>query len=188
MDAVIDYDEAAGFLKNPLSLEPHPNFTNICALQKHIVQALAQLSCPQSATHGWLGLTMDPATYLLLEGVAFIIPPDPGPTAIFPNGAAVAQTVIKTNQAIFDRDKNYYLSYKNIMRACFCMLDANVSEQFKVLNNPTLMGWNLTMSIIDILSQLQVLYGKPNMMMLYTNDTLFRSPMTASNSPKMLFY
>jgi hypothetical protein len=50
MDAVINYDKAAGFLKNPPSLEPHPNFTNICALQKHIVQALAQLSCPQSAT------------------------------------------------------------------------------------------------------------------------------------------
>jgi hypothetical protein len=68
------------------------------------------------------------------------------------------------------------------------MLDANVSDQFKVSNNPTLTGWNSTMSITDILSQLQVLYGKPNMMMLYTNDTFCRSPMTASDSPKMLFY
>jgi hypothetical protein len=52
MGAVIDYDEAAGFLKNPPSLELRPNFTNICALQKHIMQALAQLSCPQSNIHG----------------------------------------------------------------------------------------------------------------------------------------
>jgi hypothetical protein len=52
MDAVIDYDEAAGFLKNPPWLEPRPNFTNIHALLKHIVQALTQLSCPQSATGG----------------------------------------------------------------------------------------------------------------------------------------
>ncbi len=44
------------------------------------------------------------------------------------------------------------------------------------------------MSTIDILGQLQVLYGKPNMMMLYTNDILIRSPMTAGNLPKMLFY
>jgi hypothetical protein len=29
MDAVNDYDEAAGFLKNPPSLEHCPNFTNI---------------------------------------------------------------------------------------------------------------------------------------------------------------
>jgi hypothetical protein len=115
-------------------------------------------------------------------------PPNPSATAIFPNGAAVVQTVIKTTQATFDCDKNYYLSYKNIMQACFRMLNANVLAQFKVLNNPTLTGWNSTMSIIDILGQLQVLYDKPNMMMLYTNNTLFRSPMTASNLPDMLFY
>ncbi len=74
------------------------------------------------------------------------------------------------------------------MQACFRMLDANVLDQFKVLNNPTLTGWNSTMSNIDILYQLQVLYGKPNMMTLYTNNTLFRSPMIAGHSPKMLFY
>jgi hypothetical protein len=44
------------------------------------------------------------------------------------------------------------------------------------------------MSIINILGQLQVSYGKPNMMMLYTNNTLFRSPLTAGNLPEMLFY
>jgi hypothetical protein len=48
MDTVIDYDEAAGFLKNPPSLEPRPNFIYIRALQKHIMQGLVQLSCPQS--------------------------------------------------------------------------------------------------------------------------------------------
>jgi hypothetical protein len=188
MDGIINYDEATGFLKNSPSLEPRQNFTNIRSLQKHIVQALAQLSCPQSAIHGWLGLAMDPATYLHLEGMAFTIPPDPGLMAIFPGGAGIARTAMKTIQAMFDRDKNYYLSYKNITRACFCMLDANVSDRFKVSNNPTLMGWNSTMSIIDILDQLQVSYGKPNMMTLYTNKTLFHSPMTAGDSPKMLFY
>jgi hypothetical protein len=131
---------------------------------------------------------MDPATYLLLEGEAFTIPPNPGPMAIFPGGAGVARTAMKMIQATFNRDKNYYLSYKNITRVCFHMLDANILDQFKVLNNPTLMGWNSTMSIINILGQLQVLYGKPNMMMLYTNDTLFRSPLTAGNLPEMLFY
>ncbi len=68
------------------------------------------------------------------------------------------------------------------------MLDANVSAQFKVSNNATLTGWNSTMSIIDILPQMQGLYGKPNMMTLYANDTLFCSPMTPGNSPEMLFY
>jgi hypothetical protein len=188
MDAIIEYDEAAGFLKNPPSLEPRPNFTNIRALQKHIVQGLAQLSCPQSAIHGWSGLAMDPAAYSLLEGTAFVIPPDPGPTPVFPGGVAVARTIMKTTEATFVRDKNYFLSYKNITRACFRMLDANVLAQFKVSNNAALTGWNTTMSIIDILDQLQNSYGKSNMMTLFTNDALFRSPMTTGDSPEMLFY
>ncbi len=131
---------------------------------------------------------MDPATYILLERVAFVVPPNPGPTVIFPEGAAIARTVMKTTQATFDRDKNYFLSYKNISRACFRMLDANVLAQFKVSNSAALTGWKSTMSIIDILAQLQGLYGKPNMMTLYENNTLFRSQMTPGNSPEMLFY
>jgi hypothetical protein len=188
MDAVIEYDKAAGFLKNPPSLEPCPNFTNIRALQKHIVQGLAQLSCPQSAINRWSGLAMDPAAYNLLEGTAFVISPDPGPTPVFPGGVAVARTVMKMTEATFVHDKNYFLSYKNITRACFRMLDANVSAQSKVSNNATLMGWNSTMSIINILDQLQISYGKPNMMTLFTNNTLFRSLMTPGDSPEMLFY
>jgi hypothetical protein len=106
----------------------------------------------------------------------------------FPGGAAVARSVMKTTQATFDRAKNYFLSYKNISRACFRMLNANVSAQFKVSNSPILTGWNSTMTIIDILSQLQGSYGKPNMMTLHTNNTLFRSLMTQCDSPEMLFY
>jgi hypothetical protein len=186
MDTVIDYDEVAGFFKNPPSLEPCPNFDNICALQKHMVKALLQLSCPQSAIHGWSGLAMDPAIYFLLEGVAFTIPADPGPTANFPKWSV--PTAIKMIEATFDCEKNYFLSYKNITRACFRMLDGNVLAQFKVSNNAALTGWNSTMSIINILSQLQDSYGMPNVMTLFTNDTLFHSPMTAGNLPKMLFY
>ncbi len=89
---------------------------------------------------------------------------------------------------MFDRAKNYFLSYKNIPRACFRMLDANVLVQFKVSNNTALTGWTSTMSIIDILAQLQGLYSKPNMMTLYSNNTLFHIPMTPGNSPEMLFY
>jgi hypothetical protein len=44
------------------------------------------------------------------------------------------------------------------------------------------------MTIMDILSQLQGSYGKPNMMTLHTNNMLFRSPMTPGDSPEMLFY
>jgi hypothetical protein len=87
IDAIIDYDEAACFLKNPPLLEPRSDFANICALQKHVSKALSQLFCPQSTIHGWSGLAIDPATYLLLEGMAFVIPIDPGAMAVYPQWA-----------------------------------------------------------------------------------------------------
>ena len=117
----MEYDKAEVFLKNPPSVEPRPNFINLRALQKHIVQALAQLACPQSAIHGWSGLAMDPAAYALLEGMAFTIPVDPGPTPVLPGGPAVARSAMKMIPLRFERDKNYFLSYKNISRSCFHM-------------------------------------------------------------------
>ena len=110
--------------------------------------------CPQSAIHGWAGLAMDPATYLLLGGIVFAAIKNPGPTAIYPQWAAPT------------RNNNYFLSHKNIERACFRIFDANIGAQYKVSNNPTLTGWNSTMSIFDILTQLQDSYGKPTMMTL----------------------
>jgi hypothetical protein len=186
MDTVIDYDEAAGFLKNPPSLEPCPNFTNIQALRKHGIKALSQLFCPQSAIHGWSGLAIDPGMYLLVEGTPFAVPVDPGAVAIYPQWAA--PTTIKMIDATFLCNKNYFLSYKNIPRACLCMFDANIATQFKVSNTLMLIGWNSMITIIEILDQIQDSFGKPNMMTLFNNNTLFWSPLTPGNSPEMLFY
>jgi hypothetical protein len=186
MDAIINFEEVADFLKNPPSLEPHPNFAKIRALRKHIVTALAQLQCPQDAVHCWSGLAVDPAAYQLLTGNVFLIPIDPGPTAVYPAWAAPNQA--RTIDARFLCTKNYYISYGNIHRACFRKLNANVLAQFKVSNNPSLTGWNAMMSVLAILNQLQDTYGKLNMMTIFTNKSLFWSPMGPSDSPEVLFY
>jgi hypothetical protein len=68
------------------------------------------------------------------------------------------------------------------------MFDANIGAQYKVSNNPTLTGWNSTMSILNILTQLQDSYGKPAMMTLYQNNVTFQAAMAPTNSPEMLFY
>ncbi len=88
----------------------------------------------------------------------------------------------------FTRDKNYYLSFLNINRACFKMLDETVSNQFKVLNTPNLTSWNSTMTICVILEQLEASAGKPDTMTLFRNDNLFQSPFLATEAPEMLFY
>jgi hypothetical protein len=68
------------------------------------------------------------------------------------------------------------------------MLDTNVADQFKVSNIPSLIGWNASMSIIDILNQLEGTYGKPDTMTLLQNNTHFRSAFNPMDAPESLFY
>ena len=186
MDQLITVEEVAEHLKNPPSLDPRPDFLKIRALQKHIIKALKKLICPQSQIHGWTGLAMDPALYTLLEPNAFIIPITPGNIPIYP--AFASPSMIKTIDNIFDRDRNYFLSYVNINRACFTMLNDTISDRYKVSNTPNLTGWNSTMSIRDIIVQLMTNYGAPDPMVMYNNDKLFRSPFSATEAPEMLFH
>ena len=68
------------------------------------------------------------------------------------------------------------------------MLDVKVADQFKVSNVPALIGWNASMSIINILDQLNGTYRKPDTIMLLQNDTLFWSAFNPTDAPKSLFY
>ncbi len=186
MDKIVSFDEVVVFLHNPPTVAPHLDFTKLRALCQHIVKAMKQLECPQSFIHGWSGLTMAPNVYALLKPTPFVIPTDPGAAPVYTLFAPPA--TMKMVNAAFEQDKNYFLSYKNINRACFHMLDNLVPNQFKVLKNPMLTGWNVSMSIQDILYQMETLYGKPSSGMLFASNTLFKSPVHASEAPELLFY
>ena len=173
MDAIITLEGVMGFLKNPPLLAPRPDFNRLRALRKHIVNALRQLTCPQSAIHGWSGLAITPAMYLLLKLLPFAEPVDPGSTVVHTQFSPPA--TIKMIDAAFTRDKNYYLTFKNISRACFKMLDDSISNQFKVSNTPYLTGWNSTMMILVILDQLKASYGKPDRMTLLATTLCFEA-------------
>jgi hypothetical protein len=110
----------------------------------------------------------------------------PGNVAAYPQCALPAQ--IKTADAILTRAQNEWKSYKNIQYACFCMLDKNVANQFKVSNVPPLTGWNTSMSIRAMLDQLEGTYGKPDTISLFVNDTLFCSLFNSVDAPEALFY
>jgi hypothetical protein len=124
----------------------------------------------------------------LIEPVAFTVPVNPGPMPVYQNFAPPA--MMKMVDYAFERNKNYFLSYSNINQACFCMLNDSVLIQFKVLNIANLTGWNASMSIQEILTQLKTSYSKPTPMALHNNDLLFQSPMstyfTGSSSARRL--
>jgi hypothetical protein len=129
---------------------------------------------------------MDPGLCALIKPVPFTVPVNPGATPVYQPFAPLV--MMKMVDYVFERKKNYFLSYSYINRACFRMLDESVPNQFKVSNIPSLMGWNASMSIQEILTQLKTLYGKPTSMALHNNDLLFRSPMSTTDVPEMLFH
>jgi hypothetical protein len=186
MNQLITYKEAEGFLKNPPSLAPRPDFTKICTLCKHITQALKQLDCPQSLIHRWAGLPMDPAMYLLVKLTPFAAPSDPGDVPIYPQFATTQ--VIKTLDQLWEKKRNYYLLYIKISRACLCIIDKNINNHFKVSKHPNLSGWNPRMSPQLILAQLELSYGKPGDQLMQNNDKLFWADFLPNNALELLFH
>jgi hypothetical protein len=186
MDHAITFDEVTEFIKNPPKLSPHPDFVKISALQKYMVRALKQLKCPQSVIHGWSGFILAPMVNALLKPNPFHAPTDPGPVVVYMRLAA--PSMIKMADAIFTREQNEWNLFRNIQSACLRMLDELVSNQFKVSNVPDLTGWNTSISIMDMLDQLETTYGKPDAMTLFANDTLFWSAFSPINVPEALFH
>ena len=121
-----------------------------------------------------------------LEPTLFSVPTDPGAAPVYT--PFMMPAAIKMIDATLEHEKNYFKSFKNVYRACFCMLDGLVPNQFKVSNSPAILGWNTTISIKYILTQMESSNGKPSATMLYVNDTLFKSPIGANNAPEILFY
>jgi hypothetical protein len=77
--------------------------------------------------------------------------------------------------------------FVNIISVCFCMLNNNIADQFKVSNTPNMTGWNSWISIHSIIKHLKTLYRKIDTMSLFHNDALFCSPFPATKGPEMLF-
>lgn len=187
MNRVISFEEIHGALKNPPSLNPRPDFPKIRALREFIYNVLKHVSCPQSLIHGWAGLAMDPQMYALIEPNPFVMPPDPGDLPNYGGMQFPSTVALKTADRMFDMATNYFTSYLNINRALFRMLDDSIDNNFKVSNDPNLKGWNPTMSVQMILTQLETAYGKPTGTTIWENDKLFRSAFGAHEVPEALF-
>jgi len=162
MDILIGFDEVAEVLANPPTLAPRPNFTNLRALRRHMQCALQRLSCPKSNILGWSGLVMARPMYLLLSVQPFILPMNPGPQAVyyppqqpimnaagdapaldangnveFPPLPALTRATQSSTYESFNRVRNCWLSYQNIKRACYNMLDDKSTMHSRYRTTPT---------------------------------------------------
>ena len=106
------------------------------------------MDCPQSLVYGWTSVAIDPVMCALIEPVPFTVPKDLGATPMYAPGF-INPTQIRTTEQVWDNTRNYFLSYSNIHKACFRLLDELVRLEYKVSNIVGLTGWNSTMSIVD---------------------------------------
>jgi hypothetical protein len=133
-------------LVNPPSLNPCPNFFNICKLRSHFARALKKIPCPQSPVEGWAEAVMSPEMYVLINPNLFHL--NIAPTAVTlaypikynPDGAIVPYTrkEISTTDPKFSMVKNYLKTWKNIYQACYDTLDMHLNNAFKVAPPTTL--------------------------------------------------
>jgi hypothetical protein len=186
MDVTITYDEVVAFVSiNIPKLKPRPNFEQIRILRRRFEGALQRLPCPQTHLHGWKDMVMAQELYALLTPTPFRLPNNPGDATIYVRPVVAGQPVDATpltrmEQASIDTcfacAKQYYLSMRNIKRACFTALDASINDAFKVSNDPIIQGWHAGTQVIDILDQLSTIYGQPTPAVLKTNDAFFAAP------------
>jgi hypothetical protein len=185
MDAIIAVKEVDNLLKSPPTMGKRPTFFSLRELRKHIITVLKQLPHPGYPIHGWSGMATQPALFALLDPTPFVVPIDPG---LYPTYAQYALApAMKMADNIFKANKNMYTTYNNIGRAVLAMLTKAVPEQFRTSNNSTMTGWNQTMSINDILDQLEIAFGRPGAAELLINQAAWSAPHSNQDEPESLF-
>ncbi len=122
----------------------------------------------------------------MIEIIPFQVPRNPGDVPTLPAFAAPAP--IKIAKHLFERDKTYFTSYKNIYCVCYKTLNNNIANEFKMSPDPCLIGWNSTTSIQEILNQLALPYGRPISHKLLQNYALFCLPFRNTEAPKCMFW
>jgi hypothetical protein len=103
-----------------LSTTENPNNAALTLLQKEInANAMSIPSVRGGGAHGHLALTMTPAAYLAISGIAFAVPIHPGPAPIHPNNA--------TGPVITEINRQYTADLKEFN--VYLAVEANLKKQ-----------------------------------------------------------
>ncbi len=186
MDDIIAYDDIMEMLKSPPTLAPRPNFFRLRVFRRHIVDVMKQIPHPDYPQHGWAGMVLQPAIFALISSIPFVPPLNPGLIATYPQFAL--QPAMRMIDSQFKIDKNMYKTYKNVHRAVYKLLVDNVLPQYQASATPGLTGWDASMTIIDIFTQLDTTFGKPDAQAVLLNDANFRAQLLPTETPETYSY
>jgi hypothetical protein len=202
MNVIISYKTIVGLLANPSSLDPCPNFFNLCALQTCFAWALKKVLCPQSNMNRWASAVLAPAMYTLIDTNAFhwkikpktLVPDFPSRFALQADGTQGASLPYSWEEILaitaeHTLKKNYYETGINVSHACFDVLNAHVANAYKTApaSGSSTIGWNLTMMLNKIFEQLMSTKIKPSPDAMRQNNLMFISAYNLKNPPELLF-
>ena len=97
---------------------------------------------------------------------------------------------MKMINAQFTIDMNFYQTYySNIKRALYNLLTKSVGLLYQASTTPGLSGWDPSMSIHDILAQLNSTYGygKPDAQTTEANEAMFCMLIQPKQTPESVF-
>lgn len=199
MNNIIAYDTVKKLVENPPSLGDRPDFFNLRELRNHFARKLKSLECPQSRVNGWSGFILSPPMYALIDpnpwqmsqlNMPSIVPEFPPrfePDGTTPKPYSREETMTITSKHTIQQ--NYHLTAQNIYRGVYDTLDAHVNDAFKVApkTTPATVGWNSSMTLIDIFDQLMMTYGRPTPDAVRQNMMTFLAPYNPQDPPEILF-
>jgi hypothetical protein len=168
-------DFITGF-PNPIlpKIQGLPTYETIAEVQRALNANAASIETTLGGgVLGYLALTVDPAVYLTLSGVAFVAPINPGYQPVIPGGATAALIAETVRQ--HTEDRRVWLEYVNVGKALKQQLLSAVDELYvRSLKNRITGFANVT--VWQMLQHLLVTYGrvKPHDLML--NDQCMHAP------------
>ena len=144
----------------------HPVLTNITGTPTNVTlksmtkeiytNARSVYSTRGGGTNGHLAIVMPAAAYLTRTGIAFDVPPHPGPTPIYPNQANVAQRA-EVNRA-YDKAMGEFKLYIKVTEELKKQIIAAVDKTFIKILDDREFGYS-DVSCLDILTHLKTTYG-----------------------------
>jgi hypothetical protein len=168
-------DYIAGF-PNPIitKIQGLPTYETIAEVQRNLNANAASIETTLGGgTLGYLALTVDPAVYLTLAGVAFVAPVNPGWQPVIAPGATGTRIAELVRQ--HTEEKRIWSEYVNIGKALKQQLLSAVDELYvRSLKNATTGFANV--SVWQMLSHLLTTYGRVTPNDLLLNDQRMRTP------------
>jgi hypothetical protein len=168
-------DYISGF-PNPIipKIQGLPTYESIAEVQRNLTANAASVETTLGGgAFGYLALTVAPAVYLTLAGVAFVPPVNPGGLPVIP----LAATAAATNELVrqHGENKRVWLEYVNLGKALKQQLLTVVEDIYvRSLKHRTTGYANV--SVWQMLAHLFATYGRVTPHDLLLNDQRMRTP------------